>query len=177
MTNKIRELAFAGASTQEIRRAALSQGMTAALQRRHSQSPERHHHDRRGLSRRQERRRTRSVDGAVAGRRARPGRAAWTRAASRRLADRRVTGAAEACAARGRTSKLRRSSRPSTELDRDSARGWQPSNGRSHSRAHDLAIARLAANNHCGKSQAHTSDAGRLRNSDRRTAWRTVRSR
>jgi type IV pilus assembly protein PilB len=29
MTNKIRELAFAGASTQDIRRAALSQGMTA----------------------------------------------------------------------------------------------------------------------------------------------------
>ena len=29
MTNKIRELAFAGASTQEIRRAAISQGMTA----------------------------------------------------------------------------------------------------------------------------------------------------
>jgi type IV pilus assembly protein PilB len=27
ITNKIRELAFAGASTQEIRRAALSQGM------------------------------------------------------------------------------------------------------------------------------------------------------
>jgi len=29
MTNKIRELAFAGSSTQEIRRAAISQGMTA----------------------------------------------------------------------------------------------------------------------------------------------------
>ena len=76
MTSKIRELAFQGASTQDIRKAAIKRRHDNTLRRRHPQGAGRDHDARRGLPRRQEARVDARVSAALSRRLGR--QLAWT---------------------------------------------------------------------------------------------------